>query len=57
MHGLEGLPGVRELGGDALCQIRVDSAILFLGLNGEGQHFLYGEVFERFCHERFGARG
>ena len=52
VHGLQGFGRLRKIGAHARGEVGVDSAILFFVLDGQREHFLRGEVFDRFFLHR-----
>ena len=51
-HGFEGLAGRREVPADAPGQIGVDAPVFLFGLDGQREHFLHGEFFDRLGHKQ-----
>jgi hypothetical protein len=51
LHGAERLRGGGIIPADAFRQVGVDAAVLFLGLDGEGENFLRSELTDCLGHE------
>ena len=49
-HGLERGCGLGVILAHAFSQIRINATVFLLCLNGDGENFLHGQVFERLWH-------